>query len=275
MPGHLRLARGGSSQRHHVRHALSPWRRFTSSELCPHGESTFGATHPRRGERLVCPAAQRRGIAVGRHQHRSGRPATHPTRGHQGRHVRHLARRDGLDRRRYRCHPRCGSGPTLVSDTAVLARRNQHIRPLYGELLARGIPVEIVGLDGLLAVPEVADVVAVLRVLGDATANPDVVRILTGPRWAIGPTDLATLGRRTRELAGEVPPSPGARRSKRSRPSSTRPKQPRRRRWPRPSATWGRGPTPRPAASASRAVAESCPRCVPTWGHRSRIWCAG
>lgn len=88
------------------------------------------------------------------------------------------------------------------SDIAVLARRNAHIRPLYAELLARGVPVEIVGLDGLLAVPEVADVVAVLRVLGDATANPDLVRILTGPRWNIGPTDLAILGRRARELAG-------------------------------------------------------------------------
>ena len=90
------------------------------------------------------------------------------------------------------------------SDIAVLARRNAHIRPLYAELAARGIPVEIVGLDGLLAVPEVADVVAVLRVLGDATANPDLVRVLTGPRWAIGPADLATLGRRARELAGET-----------------------------------------------------------------------
>ena len=88
------------------------------------------------------------------------------------------------------------------SDIAVLARRNAHIRPLYAELDARGIPVEIVGLDGLLQVPEVADVVAVLRVLGDATANPDLVRVLTGPRWAIGPADLATLGRRARELAG-------------------------------------------------------------------------
>lgn len=88
------------------------------------------------------------------------------------------------------------------SDIAVLARRNAHIRPLYAELSARGIPVEIVGLDGLLAVPEVADVVAVLRVLGDATANPDLVRVLTGPRWAIGPADLAALGRRARELAG-------------------------------------------------------------------------
>ena len=93
------------------------------------------------------------------------------------------------------------------SDIAVLARRNQHIRPLYGELLARGIPVEIVGLDGLLAVPEVADVVAMLRVLGDATANPDLVRILTGPRWSIGPADLAVLGRRARELAGGESPT--------------------------------------------------------------------
>lgn len=88
------------------------------------------------------------------------------------------------------------------ADIAVLSRRNAHIRPLYAELLARGVPVEIVGLDGLLSVPEVADVVAVLRVLGDATANPDVIRVLTGPRWNIGPTDLAVLGRRARELAG-------------------------------------------------------------------------
>ncbi len=95
----------------------------------------------------------------------------------------------------------------LWSDIAVLARRNAHIRPLYAELLERGIPVEVVGLDGLLGVPEVADVVAMLRVLGDATANPDLVRVLTGPRWAIGPADLAVLGRRARELART--PRPG------------------------------------------------------------------
>lgn len=89
------------------------------------------------------------------------------------------------------------------SDIAVLARRNSHIRPVYAELVARGVPVEIVGLDGLLAVPEVADVVAVLRVLADATANPDLIRVLTGPRWAIGPADLAVLGRRARALAGD------------------------------------------------------------------------
>lgn len=88
------------------------------------------------------------------------------------------------------------------SDVAVLTRRNEHIGGLFAELRDRGVPVEIVGLGGLLDVPEVADVVAVLRVLADVTANPALVRVLTGPRWAIGPGDLAALGRRAAELAG-------------------------------------------------------------------------
>ncbi|MFV0407852.1 MAG: ATP-dependent DNA helicase [Propioniciclava sp.] len=90
------------------------------------------------------------------------------------------------------------------SEIAILCRRNSAIRDLYQALSGRDVPVEIVGLDGLLQVPEVADVVAVLRVLDDAAANPDVVRILTGPRWAIGPQDLGVLGRRARELAGAI-----------------------------------------------------------------------
>ena len=44
--------------------------------------------------------------------------------------------------------------------------------------------------------PEVADVVATLEVLVDPTANAALVRLLTGPRWRIGPRDLAVLGRR-------------------------------------------------------------------------------
>ncbi|MDO5500251.1 MAG: ATP-dependent helicase, partial [Propionibacteriaceae bacterium] len=87
------------------------------------------------------------------------------------------------------------------SDIAVLTRRNGDIGPLYAELVSRDVPVEIVGLGGLLSLPEVRDVVATLRVLDDVTANPELLRILTGPRWAIGPRDLALLGRRARELA--------------------------------------------------------------------------
>lgn len=87
------------------------------------------------------------------------------------------------------------------ADIAVLARRNADIGPFYAELTARDVPVEIVGLGGLLSLPEVMDVTSVLRVLDDVTANPDLVRLLTGPRWRIGPRDLALLGRRARELA--------------------------------------------------------------------------
>lgn len=87
------------------------------------------------------------------------------------------------------------------SDIAILTRRNADIGPLYAELVGRDVPVEIVGLGGLLTLPEVRDVVATLRVLDDVTANPELVRLLSGPRWGIGPRDLALLGRRARELA--------------------------------------------------------------------------
>lgn len=94
---------------------------------------------------------------------------------------------------------------TRFSDIAVLARRNEDLGAMFGELAAREIPAEIVGLGGLLSLPEVADVVATLRLLDDVTANPDLVRLLSGARWRIGPDDLALLGRRARELARTGP----------------------------------------------------------------------
>ena len=87
------------------------------------------------------------------------------------------------------------------AEIAVLTRRNADIAPLYGELTSRNVPVEIVGLGGLLYLPEIMDITAVLRVIEDVTANPDLIRLLTGPRWRIGPRDLGLLGRRARELA--------------------------------------------------------------------------
>ncbi|MDX6322378.1 MAG: ATP-dependent helicase UvrD/PcrA [Propionibacteriaceae bacterium] len=87
------------------------------------------------------------------------------------------------------------------ADIAVLCRRNADIGSLYAELTSRDIPVEIVGLGGLLTLPEVMDVTSTLRLIDDVTANPNLVRLLTGPRWRIGPRDLALLGRRARELA--------------------------------------------------------------------------
>jgi DNA helicase II / ATP-dependent DNA helicase PcrA len=87
------------------------------------------------------------------------------------------------------------------SDIAVLCRKRSQFVPLRHALEARGIPVEVVGLGGLLAVPEVQDVVATMRVLHDAGASDALARLLTGPRWRIGPRDLVALGRRARALA--------------------------------------------------------------------------
>ncbi len=87
------------------------------------------------------------------------------------------------------------------SDVAVLCRKRSQFVPIRRALEARGIPVEVVGLGGLLVVPEVQDVVATLRVLHDAGASDALARLLTGPRWRIGPRDLVALGRRARTLA--------------------------------------------------------------------------
>ena len=86
------------------------------------------------------------------------------------------------------------------SDIAVLCRKRSQFVPLRRALEARGIPCEVVGLGGLLSVPEIQDVVATLRVLHDAASSDALARLLTGPRWRIGPRDLVSLGRRAREL---------------------------------------------------------------------------
>ena len=90
---------------------------------------------------------------------------------------------------------------TAARDVAVLARRRADFPRLHHALVARDVPVEVVGLGGLLEMPEVADVVAVLSLLVDATDNPSAIRVLTGPRWRVGVRDLAALGRRAAHLA--------------------------------------------------------------------------
>jgi DNA helicase II / ATP-dependent DNA helicase PcrA len=90
---------------------------------------------------------------------------------------------------------------TPWSQVGVLVHRMADARALQLELRRRGVPVEVVGLGGLLARPEVADVVATLEVIHDLTANAAMLRLLTGPRWRIGPRDLALLGARAKWLA--------------------------------------------------------------------------
>ncbi|WP_406061935.1 ATP-dependent helicase [Streptomyces sp. NBC_01077] len=93
-------------------------------------------------------------------------------------------------------------------EIAVLCRTATDFPAIHAALVARDVPVEVVGLSGLLHLPEIADLVAVCEVLQDPGANAALVRLLTGPRWRIGPRDLALLGRRARHLVhrgGEEP----------------------------------------------------------------------
>ncbi|MGW8700355.1 UvrD-helicase domain-containing protein [Streptomyces eurythermus] len=93
---------------------------------------------------------------------------------------------------------------TPPGEIAVLCRTATDFAEIQGALVARDIPVEVVGLSGLLHLPEIADLVAVCEVLQDPGANAALVRLLTGPRWRIGPRDLALLGRRARLLVAHA-----------------------------------------------------------------------
>ncbi len=92
--------------------------------------------------------------------------------------------------------PGAGRRPTV----AVLVRTRKQLSAIAAALRERDLPVEVVGLGGLLEVPEVSDVVATLTVLVDPTAGDALGRLLTGARWRIGPRDLAALEARARAL---------------------------------------------------------------------------
>ncbi|QDQ13546.1 ATP-dependent DNA helicase [Streptomyces spectabilis] len=98
---------------------------------------------------------------------------------------------------------------TAPGEIAVLCRTATDFADIQGALVARDVPVEVVGLSGLLHLPEVADLVAVCEVLQDPGANASLVRLLTGPRWRVGARDLALLGRRARLLVRHGHPAPG------------------------------------------------------------------
>ncbi|CAM3140268.1 ATP-dependent DNA helicase [Saccharomonospora xinjiangensis] len=90
-----------------------------------------------------------------------------------------------------------GAAPTA----AVLVRRRADMAPIAAALRERGLPVEVVGLGGLLDEPEVADLVATLRVLAEPLSGTAAARLLTGARWRLGAADLAALWSRARELS--------------------------------------------------------------------------
>ncbi len=93
------------------------------------------------------------------------------------------------DRRRRRPPPCwCGAAPTWPSSAQRCGRV--------------GLPVEVVGIGGLLAEPEIRDLVSTLRLLVDPLAGTAAMRLLTNSRWRVGAADLAALWRRAAALAG-------------------------------------------------------------------------
>lgn len=93
------------------------------------------------------------------------------------------------------------SGGSEAHSGAILFRTKRHMSVFADALAERGIPHRILGLGGLLSTPEVVDVVAVLRVLDDPHQGSALIRILSGPRFGVGLSDLAALRRLADTLA--------------------------------------------------------------------------
>ncbi|WJZ01946.1 ATP-dependent helicase [Corynebacterium freiburgense] len=87
---------------------------------------------------------------------------------------------------------------------AVLVRKNRHSASMAAQLQARGIPVEVVSLSGLLDVPEVADMIAFASMLVNPLDTASALRILAGPHVGLGAKDLLALGERVANLAGRA-----------------------------------------------------------------------
>jgi DNA helicase II / ATP-dependent DNA helicase PcrA len=77
------------------------------------------------------------------------------------------------------------------SEVAVLCRTSRLFFLLQQAFAERDIPVEIVGLAGLLRLPEVVEVLAYARAANDPTASVALARVLMGPRYRVGFKDLA------------------------------------------------------------------------------------
>ena len=86
------------------------------------------------------------------------------------------------------------------SSFAVLVRNRKYISLIEQALRARSLPVEVVGLGGLVHVPEIADIIALLRVLTFPDSGSSLMRLLTGPKLALGTADLRALGQFTSKV---------------------------------------------------------------------------
>ena len=80
--------------------------------------------------------------------------------------------------------------------TAAMLFRARRTQGVFIEALRlHGVPFHVLGIGGLMAEPEIADLVSALTAINDPTAGSELVRLLAGSRWRIGANDLHALGR--------------------------------------------------------------------------------
>jgi DNA helicase-2/ATP-dependent DNA helicase PcrA len=91
--------------------------------------------------------------------------------------------------------------PDTGKSFAVLVRKRSQIASIENALHEQGLPVEVIGIGGLIHIPEVADVVTLMKIITDPDAGSSLMRHLTGPRINLGPRDIAALGTFSRERA--------------------------------------------------------------------------
>ena len=91
---------------------------------------------------------------------------------------------------------RLGVDSGVTPPTAAMLFRARKTQGAFIEALRRnGVKFHVLGLGGLMAEPEIADLVSALAVVNDPTAGSELVRLLAGSRWRIGAKDLHSLGR--------------------------------------------------------------------------------
>ena len=88
------------------------------------------------------------------------------------------------------------------TDMAVLCRRRDSFKVIAEELRRAGIPFVVSSTSDLLQIPEVADLVAWLRLLAHPTDEPSLLRIIMGGRYRLGMADVAALAGRVGRREG-------------------------------------------------------------------------
>ncbi len=88
---------------------------------------------------------------------------------------------------------------------AVLCRNRAQFDTVVAALRAQHLPVEVVGLGGLLNAPELVDLVALLWAVQEPARGDQVVRLLSGPVCRLGAADLNALWAWARHLVADYP----------------------------------------------------------------------